>query len=38
MVGGLLSVSPPKEYHERCMFCRHGGNPRTCVSGSAIDS
>jgi hypothetical protein len=37
-VGGLLSVSPSEEHHEKRMFCRHGGNPRTCDSGSAIDS
>jgi hypothetical protein len=36
--GGLLSVSPPEEHHERHTFCRHGGNPRMCNSGSAIDS
>jgi hypothetical protein len=36
--GGLLSVSPPEEHHERRTFCRRGGNPRTCDSGSAIDS
>jgi hypothetical protein len=36
--GGLLSVSPPKEHHERRMFCRRGDNLRTCDSGSAIDS
>jgi hypothetical protein len=36
--GGLLSVSLPKEHHERRTFCRRGGNPRTCDSGSAIDS
>jgi hypothetical protein len=35
---GLLSVSSPEEHHERRMFCRRGGNPRTCDSGSAIDS
>jgi hypothetical protein len=38
MVGGLLSVSPPEEHHERRMFCRRGGNPKTCDSASAIDS
>jgi hypothetical protein len=37
-VGGLLSVSPPEYHHERRTFCRRGGNPRTCDSGSAIDS
>jgi hypothetical protein len=39
-VGGLLSVSvsPPEEHHERRTFCRRGGYPRTCDSGSAIDS
>jgi hypothetical protein len=37
-VGGLLSVSPPKERIERRTFCRRDGNPRTCDSGSAIDS
>jgi hypothetical protein len=37
-VGGLLSVSPTEEHHERRKFCRRGGNPRTCDSGSAIDS
>jgi hypothetical protein len=36
--GGLLCVFPPEEHHERRTFCRHGGNPRTCDSGSAIDS
>jgi hypothetical protein len=36
--GGLLSVSPPEEHHERRTFCRRGGNPRTCDSVSAIDS
>jgi hypothetical protein len=36
--GGLLSVSPPEELYERRTFCRRGGNPRTCDSGSAIDS
>jgi hypothetical protein len=36
-VGGLHSVSPPEEHHERRTFCRHGGNPRLCDSGSAID-
>jgi hypothetical protein len=35
---GLLSVSPPEEHNERRMFCRRGGNPRTCDTGSAIDS
>jgi hypothetical protein len=35
---GLLPVSPPKEHHNRCTFCRHSGNPRTCDSGSVIDS
>jgi hypothetical protein len=35
---GLLSVSPPEEHHERRTFCRRGGNPRTCDSGSVIDS
>jgi hypothetical protein len=38
MVGGLLSVSPPEVHHERRTFCRRGGNPGTCDSGSAIDS
>jgi hypothetical protein len=38
MVGGLLSVSPPEEHHERCMFCRRSGNPRMCDRGSVIDS
>jgi hypothetical protein len=37
-VGGLLSVSPPEEHHERRTFYRRGGRPRTCDSGSAIDS
>jgi hypothetical protein len=37
-VGGLLSVSPPEEHHERRTFCGRGGNPRTCDSGFAIDS
>jgi hypothetical protein len=37
-VGGLLYVSPPEEDHERRTFFRLGGNPRTCDSGSAIDS
>jgi hypothetical protein len=37
-VGGLLSVSPPEEHHERCTFYRRGGNPRTCDSGSVIES
>jgi hypothetical protein len=37
-VDGLLSVSPPEKHHERRTFCRRGGNPRTCDSGSAIDS
>jgi hypothetical protein len=32
------SVSPPEEHHKRHMFCRRGGNPRTCDSGSTIDS
>jgi hypothetical protein len=36
--GGLLSVSLTEEHHERRTFCRRGGNPRTCDSGSAIDS
>jgi hypothetical protein len=36
--GLLLSVSPPEEHNERCTFCRRGGNPRTCDSGSAINS
>jgi hypothetical protein len=36
--GGLLSVSLPEEHHERRTFCRRGGNPRTCDSGSVIDS
>jgi hypothetical protein len=30
--------NPPEEHHERRTFCRCGGNPRTCDSGSAIDS
>jgi hypothetical protein len=34
----LLSVSPPEEQHEKRTFCRRGENPRTCDSGSAIDS
>jgi hypothetical protein len=38
LVLGLSSVSPPEEYNERRTFCRRGGNPRTCDSGSAIDS
>jgi hypothetical protein len=37
-VGGLLSVSPHEEHHERRTFCRRGGNPRMCDGGSAIDS
>jgi hypothetical protein len=37
-VGGLPSVSPPEQHHERRTFCRRGGNPRTCDSGSVIDS
>jgi hypothetical protein len=37
-VGGLLSVSPPEEHHDRRTFCRRGDNPRTCDIGSAIDS
>jgi hypothetical protein len=37
-VGGLLSVSPTEEHHERRTFCRRGDNPRTCDSGSAVDS
>jgi hypothetical protein len=36
--GVILSVTPPEEHHERRTFCRRGGNPRTCDSGSAIDS
>jgi hypothetical protein len=36
--GGLLSVSPPEEHHERRTFCGRGGSPRKCDSGSAIDS
>jgi hypothetical protein len=36
--GGLISVSPPEEHHERLTFCRRGGHPRTCDSGYAIDS
>jgi hypothetical protein len=36
-VGGL-SVSLPEEHRERRTFCRCGNNPRTCDSGSAIDS
>jgi hypothetical protein len=35
---GLLSVSASEEHHERRTFCRRGGNPRMCDSGSAIDS
>jgi hypothetical protein len=31
-VGGLLSVSPPEEHHERRTFLRRGGNPKTCDS------
>jgi hypothetical protein len=31
-------ISPPEELHERRTFCRRGGNPRACDSGSAIDS
>jgi hypothetical protein len=27
-VGGHLPVSPPEEHHERCTFCRRGGNPK----------
>jgi hypothetical protein len=37
-VGGLLSVSLPEEHHKRHMVCRCGSNPRTCDSGSAIES
>jgi hypothetical protein len=37
-VGGLLSVSPPEEHYERHTFFRRGGNPRTCDSGSVINS
>jgi hypothetical protein len=33
-VDELLSVSPLEEHHERRTFCRRGGNPRTCDSGS----
>jgi hypothetical protein len=36
--GGSLSVSLPEVHHKRRTFCRHGGNPRTCDSGSVIDS
>jgi hypothetical protein len=32
-----LFVIPPEEHHERRTFCRRGGYPRTCDSGSAID-
>jgi hypothetical protein len=35
---GLLSASPPEKHHKRRKFCRRGGNPRTCDSGSSIDS
>jgi hypothetical protein len=38
MVGGLLSVSVPEEYHERRTFCRRGSNPRLCDNSSAINS
>jgi hypothetical protein len=31
-VGGLLSVSPPEEHHERRTFCRRGVNPRTVTA------
>jgi hypothetical protein len=27
-VGGLLSVSPSAQHHERRTVCRRGGNPR----------
>jgi hypothetical protein len=37
-VGGLLSVSPPEEHHERRTFCRRGGSPRKRDSSFAIDS
>jgi hypothetical protein len=36
--GGLISVSPPEDHHEKRTFCRPGDNLRTCDSGSAIDS
>jgi hypothetical protein len=36
--GGLLFVSSPEEHRGRHTICRRGGNPRTCDSGSAIDS
>jgi hypothetical protein len=28
----------PEEHHELRKFCRRGGNPRKCDSGSVIDS
>jgi hypothetical protein len=34
--GGLLFVSPPEDHHERRTFCRRGGNPRICDSGSNV--
>jgi hypothetical protein len=37
-VGRLLSVSSSEEHHERRTIFRRGGNPRTCDSGSEIDS
>jgi hypothetical protein len=36
--GGGTSVSPPDDHNEWRTFCRRGGYPRTCESGSAIDS
>jgi hypothetical protein len=36
--GGLISVSPPEDHHERRTVCRRGGNPRTCVSSYTINT
>jgi hypothetical protein len=36
--GGLPSVSPSEDHHERRTFCRRDGNQRTCDSGSEIGS
>jgi hypothetical protein len=30
--GGILSVSPPEEHHERLTFCRRGGNQKPVTS------
>jgi hypothetical protein len=33
LYGGLLSVSPPEEHHERRTFCKRVGNHKRVTAG-----